>query len=353
MFVLTVKTNIMRSITIILFALVANFSFGQFQSFKPLHEINIKYMGDQNDKNVINDDLTPYSSLLQLKHYRELVKESKDKIRSYYKKDTSEKNPTFNGDILKFEDQLNKYSKIRDTVYNYYIFKGKKKLFAGFVPFRSTAAIDYFYDNDTTRKMKFLESISLHAAPDKSIVATEVFNGYWWLLRFNISSTFYNGDEDTTQTQVDKINNGGGLFSANINYPIYYRTGTNGVFSIDINTRGSADINAFGTEIPKSEFVGYFEPSVNPYAEFKFRNTNTRLVFQYKYAWVFPTKTLNSIIRSNQNSYYHVSLFQVGFNFANNLKLTANIPIKVNRGISDSENFTVGIQYFPRSKKTK
>ncbi|MEL6560696.1 MAG: hypothetical protein AAFQ94_21060, partial [Bacteroidota bacterium] len=231
---------------------------------------------------------------------------------------------------------------------------GDPKFKRSFIPLRTNAQTDFYYDNLTKSDFKLLNTVVIQGKDDNSVVTSDVVTGYFSVFKINLSTVIYNTNEaDTAATIIDKINNGGGLLNVNINYPLFFRNFNEWALVIDSNLKWASDFNTFGNEIPKDEYVGYFEPSLSAYLEMRLRRTEARLFLNYKHGRVFGSRALDEGIENESGDAFYVSTLYAGINFSNKVRLSANIPLRSIQGIGGAENFTIGIQYTPQDKEEK
>ncbi len=258
----------------------------------------------------------------------------------------------WNNDLLVLKTERVLTNKYRDLLFSINSLTGTPRFWRSFIPLRDNSDTDFYYDNIDNRDIKLFQNVVIQGAPDKSVVASEVLTGYFSIFRLNLSTVLYNTNEsDTAATLVDKIYNGGGLLSANLNYPLFFRKWTEFAIVLDANFKGSADFNSFGNELPKNELIGYFEPSFSTYLEMRLRKTEVRLFANLKLARVYGSQTLDVAINNNTGKAFNISTIYFGVNLANKIRISSNIPLNNINGLGGSDNYSVGVQYFIDQKK--
>lgn len=265
--------------------------------------------------------------------------------------DTSLPNTQKNNIVKELKKHIDTLKQVRAYYYNINYFLGNPKWRTSFFPIRYASSTDFFYTHLDTNSVEAFSNTALQLGENKSIVATDLLTGYIGVFRVRLSSTFYNAnDTDTSEALIEKVYNGGGLFALNANYPLFYRKGTYAKFMLDANLRFSGDVNAFGTELPKDDLVGYFEPSLSAYLELSFNNQGVSVFGNLKAALLYGTKAFDRVIFNQaRKGSFAVTEIYAGINFSNRLRLGAIIPIRRVAGLGGADSFSVGIQYTPKN----
>ncbi len=285
---------------------------------------------------VLNDTLDKIDTLIAQKTSLSYAQDDFDFLNS------------LNAEILELRKLRKELLKYRDFFESVNVLTGSPKLARSFFPIRTYAQSEFYYSKIRNKSFQVLNNIVIQGSDEKAVVVSDVLTGYFGVFRCNINTVFYNGgDQDTAEVLLDKIFSGGGLMNANISYPLFFRMWDQAAITVDLNLKGSADFNAFGSEIPKDEFIGYLEPSCNIYAEFALRNTSTSLFLNYKIASVFASDALNLEIGNTNNNPFAISQIYAGINLDQRIKISTNIPLININGLGGAESFTVGVQFFP------
>lgn len=255
---------------------------------------------------------------------------------------------TQNSKILELRKLKKELTNYRDFFESVNVLTGSPNLARSFFPIRNYAQSEFYYSKIRNKNFQYLSNVVIQGSADKAVVVSDIVTGYFGVFRCNINTVFYNpGDQDSAEVIVDKIFNGGGLLNANIAYPLFFRLWDQAAITVDLNLKASSDFSAFGSQIPKNEFIGYLEPSCNIYGEFALRNTSTSLFLNLKLGSVFATNALNEQIGNSAGSAFSVSQIYAGINLDKRIKISTNIPLGSIQGIGGSEAFTVGVQFFP------
>ena len=307
----------------------------------------MKIFGDQFKKEVNPDGARLYAKSLYNK-----IDSIGLLIKKYKNLPNNPKTDAKNNNILlllkSVESKLKVYAGLFSSI-NTII--GEPELGRSFLPLKTNAQTDFFYDNVRNKNFKLLNTVVIQGKDDNSVVASEIVTGYFSVFRLKLSTVIYNTNaEDSAKTVVDKINNGGGLVNLDVNYPLFFRNCHEWAFILDSNLKWASDINAFGNEIAKDDYVGYLEPSLSAYFEMRLRKTDARIFLNYNFGRVFGSKALDETIGNESGDAFYVSTLYAGINFSNKVRLSANIPLRSIQGIGGTENFTVGIQYTPQDK---
>lgn len=337
----------------------------QYQKSTPLksketYKLEGYVLGDS-DKKIINqwlsgsipDTIDPYVA----SRYGDILKKKHNVIVKkiiYLEKDESLDEPRVNeiNDSLRF---LRKEKKELFKYFNFFYsinrFTGTPIIQASIFPLRlNPIYADFYYGNILGKDFQYLQNFVIQGSEEKSIVASDLITGYFGVLRVNLSTVIYNNDDtNKVETQVDKLYNGGGLIGVNINYPLFYSRYKIAVLLCDFNLRGSADFNVFGNEIPKDDFIGYVEPSINIFTEIMFsEKENVRIFGGYKGSAIYATDKLNESLGRTHKNEFGLHQISIGINFSNRFKISSNIPLERISGLGGADNFTVGIQFFPK-----
>lgn len=358
----TLKYTLLTTVVV----LVSNYSFAQYEKIQPIQSkkdddpsLRIRsYPLKEDEKNDLkkifnqdfNDEIDPVIAFQFADSLNKKIGHVNRQITQFRsgEVDTAATITQINYNVRRLKADREHLRKYRDLFHSINRFIGTPKFTNSFLPLRSKAGTDFYYQNVRNNNFKLLQNIVIQGASDQSVVASELVTGYFSVLRVNLSTVIYNTNEsDTAETLVNKIYNGGGLLSANINYPLFFRRWDEIAIVFDSNVKMSSDFNEFGNELPKDEFIGYFEPSLNVFLEMRLRKTDVRLFCNYKYGRVYSSSALNEAIGNTSGDSFDVSLLYAGINFGNKISISTNVPLNNINGLGGDDNYTVGIQYFP------
>lgn len=272
----------------------------------------------------------------------------KNKTIEAYEEDDFDVLASLNNEVIE-QRKLRKEIKIYHDFYeSVNVLTGNPEWRRSFFPIRTHAQTEFYYSKIKDKNFQFLSNVVIQGGEDKAVVVSDMVTGYFGVFRCNINTVFYNSaDQDSAEVLVDKIFNGGGLLNANISYPLFFRLWNHAAVTVDLNLKGASDFSAFGSSLPKDQFIGYLEPSCNIYGELALRNTSTSLFLNLKIGGIFASDALNEQIGNTSGNPFSISQIYAGINLDKRIKISANIPLQNIQGLGGAQSFTMGVQFFP------
>lgn len=250
--------------------------------------------------------------------------------------------------ILKLKDSVDHYKELSGLFYAVNKINGRPKFFNSFFPVRNRYQSNYFFNQVKEDKVNFMNSVVLQGNEDRASIFADLASGTIGLARVSFSSVFYTGNNSDSLELITKILNGGGLTNLRVEIPLFFKNSKNFTLYVSSKPGAIGDIPIFGSEIPKSKFVGYFELPIESYLEIRTNEDNLGFFGNLKVSQIRGTKAFYEGVKSPSdnplNGRFWLSQIYFGINVRDKYRISANVPIATTNSIVIPEAIQVGIQ---------
>ncbi|MCH7412088.1 hypothetical protein MM213_01225 [Belliella sp. R4-6] len=346
-------------------------AYAQFPSIKPTNKLSYKITNDLKTMG-LNAHIPESLEMIDVagafgasEFYSNKFKEHEKEVENLLKandelakkSDTASLKKIFdnNKKLVDIRKQIEEYKELSGYYAAINRINGIPKATNYFLPVKNRYQASFFFNSVEGDKPNTFSNVVLQGNQDRATIFTDLVSGTFAIGRISFSSVFYSGDNLDSLELATKILNGGGLTNLRFEIPLFFMNTTNVALYVSAKPGAIADIPIFGSEIPKSSFVGYLEFPIEGYLELKTNEGNFSLFGNFKASNIRGTSAfyqgLKSPVDNPLNQSFWISQVYLGINITDKYRISANIPFATTRSIVLPDAVQIGIQINQIGKK--